>query len=58
MRRGHRRAHFLIWLILGPIALIGLIIGISSRQPFPPQTPPVVDQAPQSLPPSTEVKDK
>ena len=58
MRRGHRRAHFLVWMILGPIALIGLVVGIASRSEIPTQEAPVVEDLPQSNPPATEVSDK
>jgi hypothetical protein len=58
MRRGHRKAHFLAWAILGPLALFGLFMGIAARSKMPTQTPPVVDELPQSNPPATEVTDK
>ncbi len=58
MRRGHRKAHLLLWLILGPVALIGLVVGIASRSEIPTQEAPVVEDLPQSNPPATEVTDK
>jgi hypothetical protein len=57
MRHGHRKAHLLVWLILAPIALIGLALGIASRREMPTQEPPVVQDLPGSMPPATEVTD-
>lgn len=39
MIRPQRRRHLLIWLILGPAILIGLVIGLSVRRPIPVQSP-------------------
>jgi hypothetical protein len=58
MRRGHRKTHLLVWAILGPLALLGLFLGIAARSDMPTQAPPVVDELPQSNPPATEVTDK
>ena len=55
MKRSHRKAHLLVWLLLAPIALIGLAIGIASRNEIPAQDPPVVEDLPRSYPPATEV---
>jgi hypothetical protein len=55
MKRGHRKAHLFVWLLLAPIALIGLAIGIASRSEMPAQDPPVVQDLPQANPPATEV---
>lgn len=35
MIASHRRAHFLTWLILLPLLLIGIAFGIASRKPRP-----------------------
>lgn len=32
-----RKAHLLLWLILGPIALIGLVLALAWRPPVPVQ---------------------
>ncbi len=37
MIRSQRRRHLLIWLILGPLILIGLALGLSVRRPVPVQ---------------------
>lgn len=37
MRRGHRRAHRAIWLILLPLLLIGLTMALALRPPPDPQ---------------------
>ena len=58
MRRRHRTVHFVVWLILGPLALFGLYLGIAARSEIPTQVPPVVDDLPQSYPPATEVTDQ
>ena len=58
MRRSHRKAHLLLWLILGPVALIGLVVGIASRSEIPKQEAPVVEDLPESNPPAKEVNDK
>lgn len=58
MRRAHRKAHFLIWLIVGPCALIGLFLGVKARVDMPVQTPPASDSPPLSNPPATEVVDQ
>lgn len=55
MKRGHRKAHLLVWLILAPIALVGLAVGIASRNEIPTQESPVVEDLPLSNPPATEV---
>ena len=55
MKRGHRKAHLFVWLLLAPSALIGLAIGIASRNDMPTQDPPVVEDLPQSNPPASEV---
>lgn len=58
MRRGQRKLHLLMWSVIGPLAIAGLILGITSRREMPTQEPPVADEAPQSNPPATEVQDK
>lgn len=35
MIRSQRRRHLLIWLILGPLILIGFAVGVSVRRPVP-----------------------
>ena len=55
MKRSHRKAHLFVWLLLAPIACIGLVIGIASRSEISTQDPPVVEDLPQSNPPATEV---
>jgi hypothetical protein len=37
MRRGHRRAHRLIWIVLLPLLLIGLTMALALRPPPDPQ---------------------
>ena len=58
MSRVHRKAQLLLWLILGPAALIGLVLGIASRSEVPTQAAPVVQDLPPSNPPATEVIDR
>ncbi|MEO1311366.1 MAG: hypothetical protein AAFV51_10420 [Pseudomonadota bacterium] len=33
MKRPHRRAHLLMWLILGPVALATVVVAATSLQP-------------------------
>lgn len=58
MRRAHRKTHLLIWLILGPGALVGLFLGVKARTTMPTQDPPVSDTPQLSNPPATEVVDQ
>ncbi len=45
MKRPHRRAHLLMWLILGPVALATVVISATMLQP----TDTVVDALPSIL---------
>jgi len=45
MIRSHRRRHLVVWLILGPLILIGFAIGLSARR-----DKPVENYAPPPLP--------
>ena len=43
MKRPHRRAHLIVWLILAPLAGLGLFTALSARkappvEPFAPET--------------------
>lgn len=58
MKRCHRRLHVFMWLLLGPIALTGLILGINARVTIPPQEPPVANELPASPLPTKEVAPK
>lgn len=55
MKRCHRKLHVLMWALLGPIAMVGLILGINARVTFPTQAPPVTEDLPQTMPPAKEV---
>jgi hypothetical protein len=50
--------HLLAWLILTPVIVLGFVFGIAARRAVPTQTPPVVEDLPQSTPPATEVRDR
>ena len=41
MTAGQRRTHLLIWLILGPLALIGLAVAVIQRPAEPVQQGPL-----------------
>jgi hypothetical protein len=58
MRRPHRKAHRIMWLVLGPLAVIGLILGVTSRDPIPTQESPLSVEAPGTDPPSREAEEK
>ena len=49
MLASHRRRHLILWLILGPLILIGFALGLSARRPFPVQDDnpavPAIDRA-------------
>lgn len=64
MRRSHRKAHFLLWVVIGPLAAVGLYLGVTARKAMPTQASPVADgQQPSNspaaaTPPSTEATNK
>ena len=58
MRRTHRKAHRILWLVLGPLAALGLILGVANRAPVPPQDSPIQAIAPDTAPPSLEADKK
>ncbi len=58
MRRAHRKAHRILWLILGPLAVLGLILGVTNRDPVPSQDSPLNVEAPDTSPPSREAGEK
>ena len=58
MKRSHRLAHVLIWALLGPIAVVGLIAAVNARVVIPSQEPPVKEDVPTTLPPAKEVAPK
>ncbi|MEX0643665.1 MAG: hypothetical protein WD076_00015 [Parvularculaceae bacterium] len=35
MKRPHRRAHLLIWLVLAPVVLAGVALALKARPPEP-----------------------
>ena len=37
MTRAQRKAHLLLWLVLGPVALTGLVLAVLWRPPEPVQ---------------------
>lgn len=45
MIRAHRRRHLVVWLVLGPLILIGLALGLWARR-----APPVESFTPPSVP--------
>lgn len=57
MRRGHRRAHLALWVILAPLMLLGLYLGLRARSVIPAQEAPVAEVLPESNPPATPVND-
>lgn len=58
MRRKHRKVHRIMWLILGPLAILGLVVGVMNRAPIPPQDSPLNVRLPDAAPPSREVEDR
>jgi hypothetical protein len=58
MKRSHRKAHVLMWMVFGPIALAGLLVAVNARVAMPTQAPPVTEQLPQTMPPAKEVAPK
>ena len=40
MTTGQRKAHVLLWLVLGPLAIIGLVLALQWRPPVPMQDGP------------------
>ena len=58
MRRTHRKAHRILWLGLGPLAILGLILGVTNRAPVPTQDSPLKAEAPDTDPPSREAEKK
>ncbi len=58
MRRTHRKAHRILWLVLGPLAVLGLILGVANRAPVPTQDSPLKAEAPDTDPPSREAEEK
>ncbi|MFT6082888.1 MAG: hypothetical protein ACI8UD_002730 [Planctomycetota bacterium] len=58
MKRLHRKAHVLMWALLGPIAMVGLIVAVNARVVIPTQAPPVQQDVPQTMPPAKEVAPK
>lgn len=55
--KGYKGVHLVIWLVLAPLALVGLALGVAARQEMPAQAPPVESELPQSLPPASEVSE-
>ncbi len=45
--RAHRRRHLVVWIVLGPLILIGFALGLSARRAQPTEsfTPPSVPTA-------------
>ncbi|MEL7028662.1 MAG: hypothetical protein AAGL49_05490 [Pseudomonadota bacterium] len=43
MRRGHRRAHLIMWIVLAPLTAAGLFLALSARKadPVEPYAPPL-----------------
>lgn len=37
MTSGQRKMHVLLWLVLGPLAVVGLVLGVLWRPPQPVQ---------------------
>lgn len=35
MQARHRRTHHRVWLILGPLLLVGVVVGLLARPPLP-----------------------
>ena len=58
MKRCHRKAHVLLWALLGPAAIVGLIVAVNARVTIPSQEPPVKQDVPQTMPPAKEVAPK
>ncbi|MFT4513823.1 MAG: hypothetical protein ACI89X_001682 [Planctomycetota bacterium] len=58
MKRCHRKVHVLMWALLGPIAIVGLIVAINARVVIPTQEPPFKQDVPQTMPPAKEVAPK
>ncbi|MEM6850833.1 MAG: hypothetical protein AAF527_03870 [Pseudomonadota bacterium] len=48
MRRAHRKAHLLLWLLIAPATALGLVAALSARRPEPVETylPPAAASAP------------
>lgn len=48
MRRAHRRAHVLLWLLVAPATMAGLILALLHREPTPFAAAPdaIVGEAP------------
>lgn len=51
MIRSHRRRHLVVWLVLGPMILIGFVLGLSARrekpiESFVPPALPIAEEAP------------
>lgn len=52
MRRAHRSAHRVLWILLAPLVLAGLYLAVDARPPIPVQKLPATDNAPATRPPS------
>ena len=44
--------------LLGPIAIIGLIVAVNARVVIPTQEPPIKQDVPKTMPPAKEVAPK
>ncbi len=52
MKRPHRSAHRVLWVVLAPLVLIGLYLAVDARPATPLQELPATDKTPDTLPPS------
>jgi len=53
VKRAHRRTHLFLWLVIGPLALVGLVAGVAARSSKPSQDPgTAVDTINAVLPPA------
>ncbi len=53
MQTRHRRVHYALWWLIGPLLLFGVVTGLALRRPLPVQ--PALD-APTASANSTEVE--
>lgn len=58
MKRTHRKMHRMMWLVLGPLAVLGFIVGVMNRDPIPPQDSPLKTDVSTTDLPSREAGEK